>query len=152
MGADAEEKPSGEGGSQVGSKNSGSQELVEEEEEVPENTYMIRPNYEHKFKKALVKDVINKVVQKRLKDEGYSSENVGQWSQDISNQVKARVKELGFERYKIVVQCLIGEQRGQGANMACRCFWDSDTDNYIQEVYSNSSLFCITAVFGVFYY
>lgn len=45
---------------------------------------------------------------------------------------------------------MIGEQRGEGirfnenfsshkSRMACRCFWDSDTDNYASEIYSNVS-------------
>jgi len=44
---------------------------------------------------------------------------------------------MGFDRYKFVVQCVIGEQRGEGVKMGCRCFWDSDTDNYAQDVFMN---------------
>ena len=38
------------------------------------------------------------------------------------------------------------------AKMVCRCLWDSDTDNYASDVYMNDSLFCCTAVFGLYYY
>ena len=47
--------------------------------------------------------------------------------------------EMGYDRYKFVVQCVIGEQRGEGVKMGCRCFWDSDTDNYAQDVFLNVS-------------
>ena len=57
-----------------------------------------------------------------------------------------------FSRYKIVVEVVIGEQRGEGVRMGSRCLWDSDTDNYASEVYMNDSLFCCTAVFGLYYY
>ena len=39
-----------------------------------------------------------------------------------------------------------------GARMASRCLWDSDTDNYAQDVFVNDSLFCVVCVYGVYYY
>ncbi len=49
--------------------------------------------------------------------------------------------------------------------MACKCFWDSDADNFAQDVFMNvscclvvvdslfqDSLFCVVAVFGVYFY
>ncbi|KAG8136353.1 hypothetical protein E2320_009300 [Naja naja] len=62
------------------------------------------------------------------------------------------LREKGFHRYKIVVQVVIGEQRGEGVNMAARCFWDADTDNYAQDVFINESLFCVAVAFGCFFY
>ncbi|XP_002128994.1 dynein light chain Tctex-type protein 2B-like [Ciona intestinalis] len=123
-----------------------------EEETKPENTYMIRPNFQHKFKKATVKECIHQVVSEHLSGKQYNSEEVSEWTQVISNGIKTKLKEMGFDRYKFVVQCVIGEQRGEGVKMGCRCFWDSDTDNYAQDVFMNSTLFCVTAAFGVFYY
>uniref|UniRef100_H9GC41 Tctex1 domain containing 2 n=1 Tax=Anolis carolinensis TaxID=28377 RepID=H9GC41_ANOCA len=60
--------------------------------------------------------------------------------------------EKGFQRYKMVVQVVIGEQRGEGVNMAARCFWDADTDNYAQDVFINDSLFCVAMAFGCYFY
>lgn len=51
--------------------------------------------------------------------------------------------ELQLDRYKYVVQVVIGEQRGEGVKMACRCLWDSDTDNYAQDVFMNVSIICL---------
>eukprot|EP00058_Branchiostoma_floridae_P000484 XP_002585972.1 hypothetical protein BRAFLDRAFT_255806 [Branchiostoma floridae] len=62
------------------------------------------------------------------------------------------VSELPYDRYKFVVQVVIGEQKGEGVKMACRSFWDADTDNYAQDIFMNDSLFCVAAAFGVFYY
>ena len=55
-------------------------------------------------------------------------------------------------RYKIVVEVVIGEQRGEGVRMGTRCLWDSDTDNYASDVFMNDSLFCCAAAFGIYYY
>ncbi|KAM4895123.1 dynein light chain Tctex-type protein 2B isoform 5-T10 [Sylvia borin] len=61
-------------------------------------------------------------------------------------------REEGYDRYKMVVQVVIGEQRGEGVNMAARCFWDADTDSCAHDVFMNDSLFCVVAAFGCFYY
>jgi len=55
-------------------------------------------------------------------------------------------------RYKFVVQVVIGEQRGEGVRMGCRCFWDADTDNYAEDTYRNDTLFCVAAAFGAYLY
>ena len=34
-------------------------------------------------------------------------------------------------------QVVIGEQRGEGVRMGCRCFWDPDTDAYAEDTYRN---------------
>lgn len=60
--------------------------------------------------------------------------------------------ELNLERYKFVVQVVIGEQRGEGVRMGARCFWDDNTDSYAQEVFQNDHLFCVAAAFGIYFY
>ena len=60
--------------------------------------------------------------------------------------------ELELPRYKFVVQVVVGEQRGEGVRMGCRCFWDADTDAYAEESYRNDSPFCVAAVFGSYLY
>ena len=53
---------------------------------------------------------------------------------------------------QIVVEVVIGEQRGEGVRMGSRCLWDLDTDNYASDVYMNDSIFCCAAAFGIYYY
>ena len=54
--------------------------------------------------------------------------------------------------FQIVVEVVLGEQRGEGVRMGSRCLWDSDTDNYASDVFINDSLFCAAAAFGIYYY
>lgn len=53
------------------------------------------------------------------------------------------VTGLGFERYKYVVQVVLGEQHGAGVKIGSRCLWDADTDNYASDVFWNVSNHCI---------
>ena len=32
-------------------------------------------------------------------------------------------------RYKYIVQCVVGANKGQGVRMGCRQFWDDNLDN-----------------------
>ncbi|XP_075056692.1 dynein light chain Tctex-type protein 2B [Mixophyes fleayi] len=117
-----------------------------------DNSYSIRPNFQHKFRTAVVKDCIQSVLKKELKTKQYIPEEVPQLTRFLSETIKDQLKELGFDRYKMVVQVVIGEQRGEGVKMAARCFWDADTDNYAEDVFMNEYLFCVVAAFGCFYY
>ncbi|XP_046892902.1 dynein light chain Tctex-type protein 2B [Hypomesus transpacificus] len=116
------------------------------------NTYLIRPNYQHKFKPAVVKECIRDILKEQLSGVDYDPEEVPLTSRNLADRIKDKLKKMGFDRYKLVVQVVIGEQRGEGVKMAARCFWDADTDNCAQDIFMNDSLFCVAAAFGSYYY
>ncbi|XP_065055804.1 dynein light chain Tctex-type protein 2B-like [Rhopilema esculentum] len=117
-----------------------------------ENTYMIRPNFRNKFRPVAVKNVIHEVLSEELGGKQYNAEETATWTRAVSDSIKDKLKEMEYDRYKIVVQVVIGEQRGEGVKFAARCLWDSDTDNFAQDIYTNESLFCVAVAYGVFYY
>ncbi|OXB75642.1 UNVERIFIED_CONTAM: hypothetical protein H355_001286 [Colinus virginianus] len=106
------------------------------------NAYRLRPGLQQRFKPSAVKECIRAVLRERLADVQYVPEEVPQLTKSLSEVIKDRLKEEGFERYKMVVQVVIGEQRGEGVNMAARCFWDADTDSYAHDVFMNVSIDC----------
>ena len=55
-------------------------------------------------------------------------------------------------RYKFMVNVVLGEQRGQGIRMGNRCFWDEDTDAFACETYHNDSIFCVATAYGIYMY
>ncbi|KAM9503244.1 dynein light chain Tctex-type protein 2B isoform 2-T2 [Salvelinus alpinus] len=116
------------------------------------NTYLIRPNYHHKFKAAVVKECIRDILREQLSGVQYDPDEVGVLSRSLADCIKDKLKDVGFDRYKLVVQVVIGEQRGEGVKMAARCFWDADTDSYAQDIFMNDSLFCVAAAFGSYFY
>merc|ERR1712167_170137 len=102
-----------------------------------QNTYNIRPNFKQKFRPNIVKDIIHNTLTERLADKTYNPENTAQLTKDISDDIKNQLKDLNLPRYKFVVQVVIGEQKGAGVRMGCRCFWDADTDNYAHSTFMN---------------
>ncbi|XP_004067937.1 tctex1 domain-containing protein 2 [Oryzias latipes] len=115
-------------------------------------TYLIRPDYQKKFKPAIVKEFVHEIVRERLSGVKYEPEKIPETCSSLADCIRDKVKSLGIDKYKIIVQVMIGEQRGQGVKMCSRFFWDADTDNYAEDVFMNDSLFCVAAVFGCYYY
>jgi hypothetical protein len=126
--------------------------------------YSIRPSFAEKFRPAAVKPLIGAVLAEKLADKScappaarsstyggansrphcrrdrYNPELTAQWTREIADEIKNKLKtDLELPRYKFVVQVVVGEQRGEGVRMGCRCFWDADTDNYAEESYRNVS-------------
>lgn len=131
------------------SKNKGKQDIVEQEKL---HSYSLRPKISQRFRSAEVKELIHSILLARLADKEYNSETTNELSKLICFEIKDKLKSLNYDRYKFVVQCVIGEQKGAGINMSGRCFWDSDTDNYAESIYMNESLFCVAAAYGIYYY
>ncbi|XP_045143488.1 dynein light chain Tctex-type protein 2B isoform X2 [Echinops telfairi] len=104
-----------------------------------ENTYILRPIFQQRFRPSTVKDCIHDVLKEELTNAEYIPEEMPQLTKHLSETIKDKLKEMGFDRYKMVVQVVIGEQRGEGVFMAARCFWDADTDNYVHDVFMNVS-------------
>jgi len=57
----------------------------------------------------------------------------------ITDKIKHKIQELNHTRYKIVVQVLIGEQKGEGLRISTRCLWDPDADNYASHTFISVS-------------
>ncbi|RLW00658.1 hypothetical protein DV515_00008699 [Chloebia gouldiae] len=121
-------------------------------DEAAQNTYSLRPGLQQRFKSSTVKECIHAILKEKLANVQYIPEEMPELTKSLSDTIKDRLKEEGFDRYKMVVQVVIGEQRGEGVNMAARCFWDADTDSCAHDVFMNDSLFCVVAAFGCFYY
>ncbi|KAI3384834.1 hypothetical protein SNEBB_009086 [Seison nebaliae] len=115
-------------------------------------SYLLRPQYDKKFKSKDVEDILDEVLSNYLRPKQYSPDEVGKWCDELNQEIQKRMTEADMPRYKFITQCCIAERRGAGVNMNARCFWDNDTDNYAHAVYMSDTLICAAVVFGVFYY
>ena len=116
-----------------------------------ENTYQLGPQTGSAFSPQKVKDVIEKVLEEYLDNTNYNARECKDLSRDISNDIKNRVKELKFDRYKIICNVIIGQCQDQGFQMASRAVWQQQTDNWACATYKNSSLFALASVHGVYF-
>ena len=114
-----------------------------------ENTYHLEPK--EKFQASKVKAIIEDVLNSRLKDEVYDPKSCRQWVKTLSEIIKGRVKDLKYERYKLVVTVTIGQLKDQGFRMGSRCCWDAKQDTFATASFRNKTLFAVGSVWGVYY-
>ncbi|VDO66427.1 unnamed protein product [Schistosoma curassoni] len=112
------------------------------------NSYIIKPQFDQKFRPWAVRSIISQLLKERLERE-LSAEKCISLADEIKRLLR---KSLSLRRYRYLVQVIIGEKKGQGVKMARRCYWDSDTDNCADASFVNDSLFCVASVFGVYSY
>jgi len=117
-----------------------------------EEKYVVRPQFKDTFKPREVKQIMKAVIKEKLFDKKYNQNETGNWTKDIAVAIKSRLKELELKRYKFMVQVVIGEMKGAGVRMGCRCLWDAQTDKVAEETFINESLFCVAVAFGVYLY
>ena len=100
-----------------------------------ERNYEIRPKLIMKFTKEKVYDVIKNVLDQKMQSmKGkYNHDDAMQLNKEICDEVKMQLKEdkMNFKRYKILVHCIIGEKKGQGIKIGCRCMWDMTCDSVV---------------------
>ena len=113
----------------------------------------VHPKYEERFRPHEARAIIGEVLKEKLAGVVYSSEEAGELTRDIAEDIRTRIKEaLTSDRYKVMVHVILGEQRGEGVRVASRCFWDTHCDEYANDFFINAKLFCHTTVYCVWNY
>ncbi|KAF9428790.1 hypothetical protein BGZ94_001061 [Podila epigama] len=92
------------------------------------------------------------ILQTHLQNKVYQSDESQKLSKLIAEEIKTKLIDLGLERYKYVVNVVLGENLGEGARMDARCYWDQESDGSAQAFFSNDSIWCAAVAFAVFYY
>ena len=121
-----------------------------------ERNYEIRPKLIMKFTKEKVYDVIKNVLDQKMQSmKGkYNHEDAMQLNKEICDEVKLQLKEdkMNFKRYKILVHCIIGEKKGQGIKIGCRCMWDMTCDSVVSASWENEFTYAFCIAYGVYFY
>eukprot|EP00756_Hemistasia_phaeocysticola_P000634 Hpha_TRINITY_DN10466_c0_g1::TRINITY_DN10466_c0_g1_i1::g.193402::m.193402 len=114
-------------------------------------TYLMKPREGTKFVKREVERTMEEIITERLRGREYDPQEGQQLTKELCSEIQGKVKNLGYERYKLVIQVNISENRGQGMRIASRCLWDPDQDNYAEAVFKNDSLWCCAICWGCYW-
>lgn len=90
-------------------------------------------NYEYEHSTATEK---TQNLTQRLRDVLKNNKDINQLSTRIGSGDNDD-KKTDWERYKIVVQVVMGEIKGQGLRIMSKCLWHEDYDNYVSYTYKN---------------
>uniref|UniRef100_A0A8D2KW47 Tctex1 domain containing 4 n=1 Tax=Varanus komodoensis TaxID=61221 RepID=A0A8D2KW47_VARKO len=116
-----------------------------------ENTYKIQPDEGCKFNSFRMQQVLESVLASYLGDAKYNPANSGQLVQNLSDLIRNRVKDLTPSRYKLVCNVFLGQQANQGLLIASRSLWDVGNDSFASATFTNSSLFAVATVHGIYF-
>lgn len=117
-----------------------------------QSEFSLRPDPKKKFRADVVKEEVSRLLKERLEGQEYQPDEVNQQVKDTADSIRNTLKELQWDRYKFIVQVVIGEQRGEGMKIGCRTLWDQDTDAYAEAVFMSKQLFAVATVWGVYHY
>ena len=112
----------------------------------------VGPAFENKFKVLQAQAIIKETLAENLSKQPYVPEAASQTTREIVEAIKAKLKENLPPQYKLVVQVLLGEQRGQGIAMGFRGFWDNDSDNFARETFTSDSVFAVGIAYAMYSY
>ena len=115
-----------------------------------ENTYKLNPDTT--FRSHEVQKKAEEILAEHLYDKEYDSQQCKILSQTLSAKILEAIKTLGFKRYKMVAVVSIGSMKERpGMQLGSRCLWNKETDNFVSARYSNTSIFAVAMVYGLFY-
>ncbi|XP_053106392.1 dynein light chain Tctex-type 4 [Hemicordylus capensis] len=116
-----------------------------------ENTYRTHPDEGCKFNVFQTQQVLQSVLASHISDAKYNPVNSGQLAQNLSDLIRNRVKDLAPPRYKLVCNVFLGQQANQGLHIASQSLWDVENDNFASATFTNSSLFAVATVHGIYF-
>ncbi|XP_054278831.1 dynein light chain Tctex-type protein 2B [Macrosteles quadrilineatus] len=113
------------------------------------NTYRLeskRPfNVEHVT--ALLKEVLTR----DLATAHYEPNNMTKMCVNLAGEIRNKVKQLNYDRYKLVCLVQIVEKHRQSVLSTARFLWDTDRDSYAVFSMNNAHIAAMGCVFGIYY-
>lgn len=99
-----------------------------------------------------VKRRMHEILHANLHDQSYDSNQCTSLVKHLASAIKDALKAFGYERYKFIIHIILSQEQNDSLQLACRSYWDSETDRFAQSVYINPFLICVATAFAVFYY
>ncbi len=111
----------------------------------------MKPTSGTKFIRRDVERVIDAIIKDKVGDRPYVYADSMQMSKDVAQAIQQQVQELGYTRYKLVVQVFITEACNQGMRITSRCLWDPETDGFGEFTRTTEHMHVTAVVFGLYW-
>jgi hypothetical protein len=125
----------------IGSSSAG---LVPEKEP----TYRMEPT--KKFSSASAEKVIKEVLNEAFEGMKYNPKTCSKLIKSLSDEIKERVKLLGYDRYKVICIISLCQISEQAAVCTSRCVLDKANDTYATYTFKNDTFICNATVYAIY--
>ena len=114
-----------------------------------EPTYRMEPLV--RFQVGRVEDSMRNLVDMRMRAFKYTPKVAAMVSKVLTSEIKDAVKQMAFDRYKIVCVVTIGQKQLQDMRISSRCSWDTSVDTSASYTWSDANAFCCATVYGMYH-
>lgn len=116
-----------------------------------DRAHPMKPKPSQKFMKRTVELKMKEILEDKIGDKQYFYAESLTWTKDLCQAIQTAVMDLGYERYKLVVQVTIAEACKQGLRISSRCLWDPEVDNYAEYTHSTEHMHVTALCFGLYW-
>ncbi|XP_063148868.1 dynein light chain Tctex-type protein 2 [Candoia aspera] len=113
------------------------------------NTYRMEPY--RKCEAYIVRKKAEDILKQKLQDFKYLGFKGATTCATLSEDLLAGVKELGFDRYKYIVQVFLVEKTGQSIHIASRWVWDVKRDTWVQAQFETENYVMVALIVASYY-
>ncbi|MBN3325388.1 TC1DB protein, partial [Atractosteus spatula] len=97
-----------------------------------------------------VQQLLETTLDSYLSEASYNPTTCGLLTQNLSDLIHSKAKDINPPRYKLVCLVILGQCNDQGLRVTSRCLWDTETDNFAVATFQNTSLFAVAVVYGLY--
>lgn len=106
----------------------------------------------YQFKACQIEKIAERTLVDALKDLKYDPTKCRLLSHELGAEIMEKIRDLAIQRFKLVVVVSIGSVKEKpGMQFGSRCLWNKETDNFVSVKYTNSSLFAVVLIYGLYY-
>ena len=135
-------------GLRPGISKSNSKQVIEKDQTTTAN-YLVEP--QQKFNPEQASRIIYDQLSQQLKDQCYNNFQSGHLTTELSKIIQREIQlQQKLTRYKIVTMVWLGQKQGQSTQLASRCLWNQEFDNYASATFTNGTIFATGLVFAVY--
>lgn len=79
-------------------------------------------------------------------------ENAKELTLSITNEIRSSVRDMQYERYRLVVMVNLGDPAGGTAEvvMASRCLWDHRFDTFAEAAVQTPYIYAVAVVYAIY--
>ena len=116
-----------------------------------ENSYKMMPDKGTKFSAVKVRSALEEVLEIMLENKTYQACVCSNIIQCLSDKIRTSLKQLGFPRYKFVVNVILSGKRYQGISIASRATWDMKLDDEVSATHEGPDFILTAIVYGCYF-
>lgn len=115
-----------------------------------ENTFRMEPSEQEKIDIARVHRIATNVIDTAVSGYTYEGTQAKQFTGMLADRIRAQIKQLAYQRYKIVLVVCIGQNLRQDLRIVSRGIWDAKWDRHLTITKETANAFVSVTIFCVY--